>query len=187
VAARLGAQRVGLQADVDFFTRGTGGIAESLAALEAGTVAAAALSVPAVFEANNRGYPTVIDITALRVAFASGTFGATKTTLTNRPEVAQRILRALAQGTARFKSDREYAAQIVGQYSRIEDPEALRGTVEVYAPLFDVDLHPDMAAIQAVLDVEENPAARTAKPEDLVDLRAAEAVRRSGFVDQLPK
>ena len=56
VGARQGLQRLGLQPDVDFYTRGAGGIAESLAALEANAVEGAALSVPVLFEARKRGY-----------------------------------------------------------------------------------------------------------------------------------
>jgi hypothetical protein len=41
--------------------------------------------------------------------------------------------------------------------------------------------------VQAALDVEENPAARTARPEDVVEYRYAEALRASGFLDTLPK
>ena len=41
ISARLGVERFGLKPDVDVFIRGTGGNAESLAALEANTVAAA--------------------------------------------------------------------------------------------------------------------------------------------------
>ena len=187
LAARLGVERYGLRPDVDVFTRGTGGNAESLAAMEGGTVAAASISVPAVFEARKRGYHDLIDVTAMRIPFGNGTLGATKTMLDRRPQVAERVLRATAQGTSRFKTDREYAAQIVGKYSRIEDPEALRGTVEVYAPILTVDPYPDAAATQAILDVEEHPAARTTRPDEVLDLRAAEAVRRSGFLDRLPK
>ncbi len=187
VAARLAVQRFGLQPDVDVFTRGTGGNAESLAALEAGTVAAASLSVPAVFEARKRGHHDLIDVTAMRIPFGNGTLGATKATLDRRLDVAERVLRAVAQATSRLKTDREYAAQIIGKYSQIEDPEALRGTVDVYAPIMTVDPYPDPAAIQTLLDIEEHPAARTARPEQMIDYRAAEALRRSGFLDRLPK
>jgi NitT/TauT family transport system substrate-binding protein len=187
VAARLAVQRLGLQPDVDVFTRGTGGNAESLAALEAGTVAAASLSVPAVFEAQKRGYHVLIDVTAMRIPFGNGTLGATKATLDRRLDVAERVLRAVAQATSRFKTDREYAAQVIGKYSQFEDLESLRGTVDVYAPIMTVDPYPDPAAIQTLLDIEEHPAARTARPEQLIDYRAAEALRRSGFLDRLPK
>jgi len=187
LAARLGVERYGLDPDRDVQIRGTGGNAESLAALQTGTVAAASISVPAVFEAHRRGYPTLIDVTAMRIPFTNGSVGATKNTLTQRPAAAEKVLRALAQATARLKTDREFAAQVVGKYSRIEDADALRGTVDVYAPLMKVDPYPDLEAVQAVLDAEEHPAARTTRPEQVVDTRAAEAVRRSGFLDRLPK
>jgi ABC-type nitrate/sulfonate/bicarbonate transport system substrate-binding protein len=187
LSARFGVERFGLKPDVDVFIRGTGGNTESLAALEAGTVAAASLSVPAVFEANKRGYHDLIDVTAMRIPFGNGNYGATKATLDRRPQVAERVLRAVAQATSRFKTDPEYAAQIIGKYSQIQDAEALRGTVAVYTPLFVVDPYPDAAAIQAVLDAEENPAARTARPEQVIDYRAADAVRQSGFLDRLPR
>jgi hypothetical protein len=59
--------------------------------------------------------------------------------------------------------------------------------VAVYTPLFSVDPYPNPPAIQAVLDMEENPAARTATPAQVTDYRAADAVRASGFLDRLPR
>lgn len=187
LSARLGLARFGLRPDVDVFIRGTGGNAESLAALEGNTVAAASLSVPAVFEANKRGYHDLIDVTAMRIPFGNGNYGATRATLDRRPQVAERVLRAVSQAVGRFKTDPEYAAQVIGQYSQIDDPESLRATVGVYLPLMTVDPYPDPAAIQAVLDAEEHSDARTATPAQVSDYRAAEAVRRSGLLDRLPK
>src|SRR3954467_11730114 len=56
IAARLGFKRVGLQPDVDVFIGVTGGLPESLAALETGTIDGAALNVPMVFEARKQGF-----------------------------------------------------------------------------------------------------------------------------------
>jgi NitT/TauT family transport system substrate-binding protein len=186
ISARLGVERHGLKPDVDVHIRGTGGNAESLAALETGTVTAASLSVPAVFEAHKRGFRTLIDVTAMRIPFGNGNYGATKATLDRRPQVAEAVLRAVARAVSRFKTDPEYAAEIIGKYSQIQDPEALRGTIGVYTPLFTTDPVPDPAAIQAVLDVEEHPAARTTRPEQVMDTRAATAVRQSGLLERLP-
>jgi len=41
--------------------------------------------------------------------------------------------------------------------------------------------------VQTILDEEEHPAARTARPQDVTEYRFATQVRSSGFVDQLPK
>jgi ABC-type nitrate/sulfonate/bicarbonate transport system substrate-binding protein len=187
LAVRLSVARFGLDPDRDLQVRGTGGNAESLAALETGGVAAASVSVPVVFEAHKRGFPTVIDVTQMRIPFTNGGIGATKRTLDQRQPAAEKVLRALALATARFKTDREYTASVVGKYTSITDPEALRGTIEVYAPIMTVDPYPDQSAVQATIDAEEHEAARTARPQQVSDTRAAEAVRRSGFLDNLPK
>ncbi len=185
-AARIALERLGLKPDVDVFFRGTGGNAESLAALQQGSADGASISVPALFKAESLGFPILVDVTAMHIAYANGTIGTTKGTINSRPDVVERVLKATAQATARFKTDPEYAAQIVGKYTQIQDPDALKGTVDVYIPIFTVDIYPDPASVQAVLDNEENPAARTAKVEDVVDYRFADKLRQSGFYDRLP-
>ncbi|HLH26196.1 MAG TPA: ABC transporter substrate-binding protein [Chloroflexota bacterium] len=187
VVARLGAKRVGLEPDVDVFTRKTGGLAESLAALETGAIDAASLNVPAVFEARKRGFPELINVTEMSIPFLSAAVGATRKTLAAKPELAEPYLRALAQATSRLKTDREYGIEIMGKYAASDDRELLGQTIDYYAPIYTVDIYPELSAVQTVLDVEDNPAARTAKPEDFVDQRFAAAVRASGFLDQLPK
>jgi NitT/TauT family transport system substrate-binding protein len=185
-AARIGLERLGLKPDVDVFFRGTGGNAESLAALQQGSADGASISVPALFKAESLGFPILVDITGMRIAYANGTIGTTKGTINSRPDVVERVLMATAQATARFKTDPEYAAQIVGKFTQIQDPDALKGTVDVYIPIFTVDIYAEPASVQAVLDNEENPAARTAKVEDVTDYRFADKLRQSGFYDRLP-
>ncbi len=185
-AARVALEKLGLRPDEDVSFRGTGGNAESLAALQEGSVDAASISVPALFKAEHLGFLKIVDITAMHIPYATGTYGATKSTIANRPEVVERVLKAVAQGTARFKSDPEFAAQVVKQYSQIQAPTALSKTVEVYQPIFQVDLSPSREAVQALLDNEENPAARTATVDDIVDYQFVDKMRQSGFFDKLP-
>jgi NitT/TauT family transport system substrate-binding protein len=187
VAARLAFQRLGLQPDVDVFTRGSGGLAESLAAMEAGTLDGASISVPAVFEARKRGFREIVNVADMKIPFVGASIGATGRVLDERPELADRTLRAVAQAIARLRTDRETAMQVVGKYTRNEDRELLGDTVDYYAPRYQTDLYPDPQAVQGVLDAEENPVARTTRPETVVDHRFVDRLRASGFLDQLPR
>ncbi len=187
VAARLGLQRMGLTPDVDFFTRRTGGLSESLAALETGALDGASLNVPATFEARKRGFRELVDITAMQIPFLSSGIGATKKKLAERPELPERYLRALAQAVSRIKTDRDFAMQVMAKYSQMNDLDTLGATLDVYRNIYTVDPYPEPAAVQNTLDVEEHPAARTAKPEDVVDYRWAEQLRASGFLNTLPR
>jgi NitT/TauT family transport system substrate-binding protein len=186
-AARLAMRRSGLEPDVDVFTRRTGGLAESLAGIEAGTLDGASISVPVVFEARKRGYRELLSVAAMRIPFLIGAIGATKSVLNERPELGERYLRAIAQGISRLKTDREFAMEAIGKYTRLEDPELLGATVDYYRPLWPSDPYPEPDTVQAVLDEEEHPAARTTRPEDVTDTRFADALRRSGFLERLPK
>lgn len=96
-------------------------------------------------------------------------------------------MRALAQGVRRFQTDREFAVQVLAQYSQMDDRDLLAATVEYYSPLFEADLYPDREAMQAVIDTEEHPGARTTRPEDVTDYRFADALRSSGFLDRLAR
>src|SRR5262249_51642664 len=77
-AARLGFKRVGLQPDVDVFTRRTGGLAESMAGMETGALDGASLGVPIVFEARRRGYRELLNVSELGIPFLTGAVGATR-------------------------------------------------------------------------------------------------------------
>jgi hypothetical protein len=75
VTARLMLQRVGLQPDVDVFTRGTGGQAEALAALQIGAVDGISVSPPIVFDARKLGYRELLSAPELGIPFLSGGIG----------------------------------------------------------------------------------------------------------------
>jgi NitT/TauT family transport system substrate-binding protein len=186
-AARLAVKRVGLQPDVDVFTRRTGGLAESLAGIETGVLDGASLSVPVLFEARKRGYRELLNVAEMRIPFVIGAIGSTRKVLAERPELGGAYLRALAQAVSRMKTDREFTIKVIGQYSRMEDQDLLGATVDYYRPLWPSDPYPEPSSVQAILDEEDNPVARTVRPEDVVDYRFAEELRRSGFLDGLPR
>ncbi|HZU05110.1 MAG TPA: ABC transporter substrate-binding protein [Chloroflexota bacterium] len=185
VAGRMALQRLGLQPDVDVFFRGVGGQPEMLAAMETGAADGAVLGMPLIHEARQRGFYELLDITALRIPFAQGAIGATQRVLDERPELADRYLRAVAQALHRLQTDREFAIEVVGKYSQVDDRELLGATVDYFRPIVQLDLYPERAAVQTVIDLEEHPGARTLRPEDVTDYRFADQLQRSGFLETL--
>lgn len=186
-AARAGLQRIGLQPDVDVAFLASGGYPESLAALEAGVVDGASLADPFVYGPRKRGYPEILNVSAMQIPFALGVVGTSQRVIAERPELPERALRALAQAVHRLQTDRDFGIDILGRYTQMEDRELLGATIDHAAPLFQADFYPSAPAIQAVLDAEEQPAARTARPADVTDYRFVDRLRASGFLDQLTK
>src|SRR5712692_7009760 len=187
VGARLAFKQAGLHPDVDIFTRGTGGNAETLAAMEQGTVDGASFGVGMALEARKRGYREMFNLGQMGIPFLQGAISTTRRVLAERPELGERYLRALAQAMSRLRTDREFSIDVVSKYTQSDDRELLGATIDFYRPLFPVDPYPEPAALQVVLDAEDHPAARTTRPEDLTDYRPADAVRRGSFLDQLPR
>lgn len=187
VTVRLIVQRLGFDPDTDLIVRGTGGYPQSLAGLEAGVLDGAALSPEAAFEARRRGYRELANAQQLGLLFMNGTVATLRRTATERPAVIERTLRALAQGIARLRTDREFGVRAWAAYSRNENTELLGQLIDFYRDVWITDLYPDPAALQTVIDVEENPLARTVRPEDVIDPRFALALRQSGFWGTLPR
>jgi ABC-type nitrate/sulfonate/bicarbonate transport system substrate-binding protein len=187
VAGRLALQRLGLQPDADVFLQPTGGPSETIAAMEAGVVDGGLLTVPQMFEAQKRGYRKLLSIVDFRIAYLQGGFGATRGHLSEQPELGSRYLRAMAQAMSRLQIDRDFSIQVADRYIPGLDREVLNAALDYFLPLYQPDLYPDAEAVQAVLDLEENPAARTTRPADVTDARYADQLRGSGFLSQLPR
>jgi NitT/TauT family transport system substrate-binding protein len=177
--------RLGLQPDRDVSVIQTGGIPEAMAAMETGVVQGAALTSPITVKARQLGYRELVDVGALKIPFGTSTIASTRRQLAEHPEAAERALRALARAIKRYQGDPPYAMQVVSQYTSITDAEALEEDYRANLPTMQPDLSVDPQGLQAVLELEENPAARTAKFEDFVDLRPLERVRASGFFERL--
>jgi NitT/TauT family transport system substrate-binding protein len=186
VAGRLALQRLGLKPDVDVAIQPTGGPTETVAAMEVGVVDGGLLTVPQIFEAQQRGYHKLLSIVDFRIPYLQGGIGATKRTLAEQPELGDRYLRAMAQAINRLQTDREYSIQVIDQYIPGLDPAVIGAGLDYFLPLFQPDLYPQADAVQAVLDLEENPGARTTSPADVTDYRYADQLRASGFLDRLP-
>ncbi len=187
IAARLSLQRLGLKPDEEVFTRQTGGMGESLAALDAGVVAGVSLGAPASFEARRRGYRVLVEVSKLGIPFMGASVGATRRMLTERPAIAERTLRALAQAIDRLLRDPDFAIDVLVKYTQMEDRDLLREAIDYYQSLWARDLYPEPSALQGVLDIEEHPAARTTPPTAIIDSRFADALRASGFVQALSR
>ncbi|SRR5579884_438774 len=184
VIGRQGLLRLGLEPDKDVSVIQTGGIPEAMAAMETGVVQAASLTSPITLKARQLGYHELVDVAALQIPFATSTIASTRRQLAERPEVAEAALRAIARAIKRYQDDPAYTMQVVAQYTNVADPALLEEDYRANLPTLQSDLAIDPQGLQAVLDLEENPAARTAKPADFVDLGPLERLRASGFFER---
>jgi NitT/TauT family transport system substrate-binding protein len=185
--ARAILPRLGLEPGRDVVLFATGGDPESVAALMTGGIESASLTPPADDRARNAGFPTMVDITAEKIAYPATALGTAGPTLARRADVLERYMRAYAKGVRRYLADKPFALQVAVGFLRSEDQAANNEAYEVEKALMAADLDLPLEAIQSTLDLirPDDPRAADYKPDEFVDLRIQRKLKESGYFDRL--
>ena len=186
LASRIALRKVGLEPDRDVTMVQTGGPSETVTAMAAGRINAAAISPPATLQAKRLKLRDLMDLTGLDVEYHVNGVVTTRRYLKTNEDIARRFLRAYTEGAVRGMKDKAFAMKAMGKYFRTDDKEVLDETYELSIKNgFTVPPYP--AGIPGLLqDLERTmPKAKTAKPEDFIDNRLVREMDQSGFVKAL--
>jgi NitT/TauT family transport system substrate-binding protein len=186
LASRIALRKAGLEPDRDVTMVQTGGPAETVTAMAAGRVNAAAVSPPATLQAKRLKLRDLMDLTGLDVEYHVNGVVTTRRYLKANEDIARRFLRAYIEGAVRGMKDKAFAIKTMGKYFRTDDKEVLDETYELSIKNgFAVPPYP--SGIAALLqDLERTtPKAKTAKPEEFFDNRLVRELDQSGFVKAL--
>ena len=187
-AARYGLRRFGLEADRDYALFQTGGVPESLAALQSGGVHAAVLSAPTTLQARKAGFSPVVDITTLNIDYVFGALSSYRDFLTREPDTTRRLLMGVLEGIHFAKTQPAATKQIIAPEYKTNDQEVLDETyllaVERMLPRVP---YVSPAGVKTVLDevADQIPAARTMAPEQIIDNTWLAELEARGVVKQL--
>lgn len=184
-AARLALRHWGLEAVKDVAILQLGGVPEILAGLKAGAVKGGALSPPTNVQARREGFRELVNTADLGF-FPHDAIVTTRAFLRSNEETVRAFIKGYAEGIHRYKTDKAFALDVLKKYTKVTDGELLEQTHALTAAVLeDPPFHLDPRGIQAVLDFLTVPAARTAKPEDFMDLRILRELERSGYFKTL--
>src|SRR5262249_58200442 len=109
-------------------TRATGGTPGGGAARQAGTGGALVVSPPLGLEAKRLGLHLLIDITSLRLPSPGSTLSTTRPYLRERPDVVERVVRAVVGGVHRFETEPEAALGAIARYTDVQERDVLEDT-----------------------------------------------------------
>ena len=86
-----------------------------------------------------------------------------------------------------FKTRKDDAIKIMQKYTRGLDRAVLEGAYAANYEFLVEDTYPTLEGLKQTLEVQAltDPRAGKAKPEDFVDLRFVDEMKKSGFVDKL--
>jgi ABC-type nitrate/sulfonate/bicarbonate transport system substrate-binding protein len=186
LASRIALRRAGIDPERDITMVQTGGPAETISAMVAGKIQAAAVTPPATLQARKMKLKDLVDLSKLDVEYHVNGVVTTRKFLKSNEDTVRRYLRAYIEGAVRGMKDKAFAMKTMGKYFRTDDNEVLEETYEMIIKTgFTVPPYP--AGIASLLQELEKPfpKAKGAKPEDFADSRLVRELDQSCFINSL--
>src|SRR6185295_14124551 len=189
-AMRYALDKYGLDPDKEVAILQLGNQPAQLAALEAGKVQGAMLSAPTSLRAKKMGFPMLADLQMLGLEYQHTSIATSRALLRSKPELARDFMRAYIEGIQYAKTHRRETMEILAKYLRTDDKDVLDDTYEsIIVTLVPEKPYPTLKGIQIILREfgTKDPLARSAKPEQFVDLSVIKELDSSGFIDRVYK
>lgn len=185
LASRIALRRFGIDPQRDITMVQTGGPAETVAAMLAGKVHAAAITPPATLQAKRVKLKELLDLSKLDAEYHVNGLVTTRKFIKSNEDVVRRFLMAYIEGAVRGQKDKAFAMKTMGKYFRTEDQEMLEETYELIIKNFNIPPYP--SGIGSLLEGLENqfPKVKGAKPEDFMDSHLVRELDQSGFIKSL--
>lgn len=163
------------------------GMIEILAGINQGNADAGIFTSPTTLKAQHAGLKELVNVTEQNIPMIHAALASTREYIKNRPDNVRRFLQAYLEGIKIARTDAPYAKQIIGKYTKTADANDLENSYQTFLPAWErLPLVP-AAAVQTMLNFASHPAAKSAKPEPLIDNSILAEIGKSGFVDKLYK
>ena len=188
-ALKVGLKKIGIDPLKDVNLRVIGGSLERMVALQKRIVDFTVVTEAGKAMAEKLGYPTVVDMVALKIPFPqNGIFTSTKLTREN-PDFVRRYMRAYVEAIHFFKTHKEDTIKIMRKYSRVEDRKFLDEAWDWHVKFMPDAPYPPADGYQLVLQdmAEKNPKASQADVKDYIDTRFVKELEDSGFIKELSR
>jgi len=190
--ARFALKKVGLSVGKDVTLIQVGSGPERLSALQTGRVTAAVINPPSSFIAEKRGMAVLADVAQMGLVFQHTGAATTKRYIREHNDIVRRYVRAHVEAVHKMWTDKEASIRALGKYMGGGlDREILEKSYDnvMHETFYPKLQYPSQEGLKTVIEdlAERDPRARTAKPEQFVDMSFIRELDQSGFIDGLYK
>ncbi|MGB7948665.1 MAG: ABC transporter substrate-binding protein [Candidatus Binatia bacterium] len=189
-ATRYALEKYGLIPDKDVAILQIGSQPARFSALETGKIQGAMIAIPLTVKATKMGFNTLADLQMLGLEYQHTGLAVSQTMIKTQPELVRNVLKAFVEGIHYMKTNRKEALAVLAKYLKTDDPDALQEAYEAeLQALVPEKPYPTTKGIQIMLREMgiKDPNARSARPEQFVDLTFIKELDSSGFIDRLYK
>ena len=177
----------GLAAHKDVAFIQIGGMPEIAAALSKKIIAAAPMSYPMVYVAQQGGAKVLANLAKDEIPFVHLTLTTTKRFLKEKRPQAKAFLRAYGKAVHFLYTRQAESLAIVAKYTKIKDQKMLEGSLKYGYEFMEKVPFVKRAGFQVTLDEigRTNPKAKQAKPEQFFDNSLVQELVDDGFFAKL--
>jgi len=163
--------------------------AERLAALSAGKLDATLFTSSASAPAKRAGFNELLQIADLGVEVQGNGFATSRAYVQSNRDVVKNALKGFVEAIYYIYANKKDTQKVFAKYMRTSDPEVLEDSYNGYIHSIPKKPYPTLKGIQFMLDMlaEKMPQAKTAKPEQFVDLSFLQELENEGFFNAMAK
>ncbi len=181
-------QQVGLDPDKDVKIIQMGGLPETLAAMQAGSIHGGALSSPILTKAKLLGFKELVDLGSLGIKYPATTYVTTEAYLKSHRAQLIQFLKAVVEGAYYVKTHKEFSLNVLKKYTKITELPVLEDTYQIYIRRYiRLVPTPSVEEVRTVLDQIKDPRARSVDPESFIRTDLMREIEQSGFIRALTK
>ena len=179
--SQLALRKLGLNPDKDVTMLQVGGSPQRLAALQSGSVQAAAMDFMSGIRLAKLGFPVLVQLN-LNYPYLGPV--VTGKLLRETPALAESFIKGYVEGIARFKRNREEGIKALGRYMKSNEVDILNKAYDFIAnDFYSENLEPEPKSFQDLMEEigEREPLAKKATIAQVFDLTTVRKLEKEGF------
>jgi len=188
-AAIMLANYLNLDPEKDLILVPGGPDAERVAAMSAGKIDAAIFNSSTVPIAKRMGLVELVKIPDLKIEVQGNGMATTRAYIKSNREVVKSALKGYIEGIYSIFNNKAGALKVFAKYMRTNDPDVLESSYQAYVTTTAKKPYPTLKGLQFLLDrlAPTMPQAKSAKPEQFVDLSFLQELEKEGFFNEMAK
>ena len=188
-AALILLKKFNLEPNKDVAVVVAGPTLERLAAVDAGRIDATILTPSEMPRARKQGLIEVYDMLELGIEVQGNGFATSRSFIRSARDTVLSALKGYVEALFYISRNRDETRRITGKYMRTTDADVLDATYDWFVKRVSKRPYPTLKGIQYLLDevASKMPNAKSAKPEQFVDLSLLQQLEKEGFFAEMAK
>lgn len=186
-AALILMRRFDLEPNKDVTVVVAGATTERMAAMGAGSIDATLLTPTEMTLAKRRGYGEVYDMLDLGIEVQGNGFATSRSFIKSNRETVKAAVKGYVEAVHYIHNNKEGTRKVMAKYLRNPDTEVLDSGYRGFVKMVRKKPYPTLKGIQFHLDQlsPKIPEAKSAKPEQFVDLSLLQELEKEGFFTEM--